>query len=281
MSIADSPPEQNLRIAVSKKYRYIILGVALGLAFFYLIRSCSLIINNFSEETYRIGQDSRWRDLNLMGKERNFSAFSNELLINIAQTEHFHVNLTVNFNLMTELEQGNLQGILTTTEPNYLNERQLLFSEPYFLTGPVLIIPSVTPVDGWNEKRKKIIAIPASSPHLLNMEQDPSIQVKLYHDILLALADLNEKRIDGAVFPVLPASTYITTFYKNELKIATLPLTSEGVRLVALNNPTGESLVKSFNSGLSLLKEKGTYQELLERWGLINTDQIAHQTAMQ
>lgn len=270
MTTADLSPENHLRINVSKKYRYIILGIILGLSFFYLMKSCSFM--NHSEEYFRIGQDNRWRELNLMGKERNFSAFSHELLIAAAKEAHFHVNLITTSDPMGDLEQGNLEGILTTLQPNYLNENRLLFSEPYFLFGPVLIIPSSVPVEGWNEKRKKILAIPGNSPHLLNLEQDPSVQVKLYYDILHALADLSERRIDGAIFPAIEAHTYIITFYKNELKIASLPLTPDGVRLVALNNPKGQSLIKSFNEGFASLKENGIYPHLLERWGLVNIE---------
>lgn len=271
MAIADLSPEKHLRVAVSKKYRFIILGVLLGLCFFYLTKSCTLM--NTTEESYHIGQDNRWRDLNLMGNEKNFSAFSNELLIAIAREEHFNVNLTTLSDPIIELEQGNLQGILTSLQPNYLNENRFLFSEPYFLYGPVLIIPSTDPVDGWNEKRKKILAIPVNSPHLLNLEKDPTVQVKLYQDPLLALSDLSERRIDGAIFPAIQAHTYITTFYKHELKIVSLPLTSDGVRLAALNNAKGQSLIKSFNNGFEAVKENGTYHTLLERWGLIDIKQ--------
>lgn len=271
MTIADLPSEQHLRVSVSTKYRYIILGILLGLCFFYLSKSCTII--SASKDTYQIGQDNRWKDLNLMGKEKNFSAFSNELLIAIAREEHFHVNLNMLNDPLTELEQGNLQGILTSLQPNYLNENRLLFSDPFFLYGPVLIIPSTIAVDGWNEKRKKILAIPANSPHLLNLEKDPMVQVKLYNDILSALADLSARRIDGAIFPAIQAHTYISTFYKHELKIASLPLTSEGVRLVTLNNARGESLIKSFNDGFEVLKENGNYQFLLNRWGLIDIEQ--------
>lgn len=272
MPSTDLTPEKGLHLFASKKYHYIILGLFLGLCLFYLLKSCTF--NSFSEVTYRIGQDSRWHSLNLMGKERSFSAFNNELLTAIAKKEHVRFHIMVASNPMDELQQGNVQGILSALQPGYLNAN-LLFSEPYFLTGPVLIIPSTAPVEGWNEKRKKIVAILATDPHLLNLEQDPSLQVKLYSDILVALADLSERRIDGAIFPVIPAYTYTTTFYQHELKIVTLPLTSQGIRLVTLNNETGKILIKSFNEGLVLLKQEGIYSDLLKQWGLINVENIA------
>ena len=65
--------------------------------------------------------------------------------------------------------------------------------------------------------------------------------------------------------------TYVHTFYKNELKIATLPLTDKGIRLAAQRNEAGKELVERFNQGIAVLKANGEYHKLLERWGLVDT----------
>lgn len=258
-----------------KRYRYIAIGIILGLCLFYLFRSCT--IHPLAEAEYSIGQDTRWRKLHLMGKETTLSAFNNELLMSIAKQEHFRIHLKVTSDPVAEVEQDKIQGALTALQPSYLNENRLLFSEPYFLIGPVLIISPKAPIEGWNEKGRKIIGVPTQSSMLLSLEEDPSVQIKIYDDILTALADLSERRIDGAIFPAIPAYTYVHTFYKNELKIATLPLNDEGIRLVARKDKVGETLIKQFNEGLETLKQNGTYDKLLDRWGLINVEQIKTQ----
>lgn len=262
--------KQNL-LSFAKRYRPIAIGVILGLSLFYLFKSCSL--NHLPKDHYVIGEDTRWRELHLRGKERNLSAFNHELLSAIGKQEHFRIRLAITFNLVKELEQGKLQGILTTLQPSYLNEH-LLFSEPYFLTGPVLILPAQIPIQELNGSNKKTIAIPENSPLLSSLEQDPSIQIRIYDDILPALADLRERRIDGAIFPAILAHTYIKTFYKHELKIATFPLTGDGIRLATVKNEVGESLIKKFNDGLEALKQNGTYHDMQERWGLIDVEHI-------
>lgn len=258
----------------STKTRSIIIGCLLGLFFFYLVRSCTS--DHFMETTYHIGQDSRWVNLHLMGKERNLAAFNNQLIGTIAKQEKFHFSITLapTAELINDLENGKLQGIVTALQSSYLNEQRLIFSDPYFLTGPVLIIPSTAPLEGWNEKGKKIIALPSHSPVLASLEQDPTIQTKIYDDILHALSDLSEHHIDGAIFPAIQSYTYVTTFYKNELKIATLPLTDEGIRLAAQKNEAGKELVERFNQGIAVLKANGEYHKLLEQWGLVDTEHI-------
>ncbi len=267
--------EKALNLFASKRNRYIALGCLLGLTFLFLLRSCHSYSSDQKE--YYIGQDSRWRQIGLMGKERNLAAFNNDVLATIAKRGKFGIRIVITptTDLLPDLERGKLQGILTTLEPSYLTENRLVFSEPYFLTGPVLIIPSTAPIEGWNEMGKKIVGIQANSHVLLNLEQDPSIQIKLYDDILKALADLSARKIDGAIFPAIPAYTYVTTFYKNELKIATLPLTNEGIRLAALKNENGQWLIQQFNEGLNELKQNRNYHKMLEQWGLIDVEQIA------
>lgn len=260
----------------TKSCYHLVIGVILGLFLVHLMQSCAQ--DNLSDINYHIGQDTRWQGLSLKGKERNLSAFNNELLLNIARHEHFRVYLTVTSHPLEELKQGKLQGIITTLQPNSLYENKLLFSDPYFLIGPVLIVPVTAPKNGWNEKRKKIVGIQRQSSLIANLKQDPSIQIKFYEDILTALTDLTERRIDGAIFPVIPAYTYTQIFYKHELKIATPPLTNEGLRLVTLNNQSGKLLIQKFNEGLKTLEQEEVYHQMLERWGLIDIKQIIPQS---
>lgn len=252
------------------KGRYLILGIMLALAVILVINGCG--INHLMETTYHIGQDNRWGTINLMGKEKNLTAFNNQLLSAIGKEEEIRlvVEIDPSADLINKLDNGELQGILTALQASYLHEERLLFSPPFFLTGPVLIIPLAAPLEGWNEKGKKIIGISHDSHLASTLEQDPTIQIKIYHDILKALTDLIERNIDGAIFPAIPSYTYVNAFYKTELKIATLPLTDEGVRLVVQNNEQGKELLELFNKGLTSLKENGTFTKLLDSWGFVN-----------
>lgn len=250
----------------TKRKLYIIIGILLGLTSFFIVRSCSL--NHVFEETYIIGEDTHWKTLHLNGKVRNLIAFNQELLMTLSDEEDFEIKLVSSSHLIEELRQGKLQGILTTESPNTLNGR-LAYSDPFFLTGPILITSS-TPREKNGEKN--VIGVPEHSPLLADLEEDPAIEVRIYDDILDALSDLREKRIDGAIFPALMAYTYTEAFYNQELKVATSPLTTEGIRLATLNNEKGRSFIEQFNEGLKKLKENGTYYEMLERWGFMNVE---------
>ncbi|MFI0435500.1 MAG: substrate-binding periplasmic protein [Parachlamydiaceae bacterium] len=244
--------------------RYAIIGMLLAASLVYLFSSCSLSLP--SDLRYIVGQDPRWKDLRLNGKERHLTAFNNELLSLIGKAEDFQASLISTLNVLSDLQKGKIQGGLTTSQPNYSNEG-LIFSDPYFLVGPVLIVSPGYDKNPKKENGKNIIGIPANSPVLGRLQEDPSTQIKFYDDILSALSDLKEGKIDGAIFPTIPAHIYTETFYKGEFNIATVPLTDQGIRLVALKNEAGASLIKKFNQGLKNLKENGTYHEILIRWG--------------
>lgn len=254
-----------------QKKTFILLGILLGLTLFYLLRYISL--NHSFEDSYTIGQDTRWRDLLLKDKARNFTAFNNELLTSIAKEEHFQIRIIPTSNLLADLEDGKVQGILTTLQPNYPNQH-LLFSNSYFHTGPVLIVSTQPRKQKAQGEGKSIIGIPEHSPLLSSLEQDPSVQIKFYDDIIPALTDLREGRIDGAIFPAISAYIFTESYYHQELKIATLPLTDEGIRLATLKNDKGKSLIDKFNAGLKSLHENGSYHDMLLRWGLIDTEYV-------
>lgn len=244
------------------------------LILFFLIRGCTASVT--IKNSYIIGQDERWTTIDVMNKERELAAFNIELLTAIAKQEKMRLILrpTAGNLLLGRLNNHELDGISSNLEPTLMNQISFLFSEPYFPIGPVLIISAREKLKGWNENGDKIVAVQANSPAILNLEKDPTIHIKLYDNILRALADLDDQKIDGAIFPALPAYVYTNTFYEGKLKVATAPLNNEGLRLVALKDEKGEELIKAFNKGLQEIKENGVYHDLLTEWGFINFEKV-------
>jgi polar amino acid transport system substrate-binding protein len=263
--------ERQSHLFASQRVGNFLLVFLIGMAFFWLA-GCS---SGDSNPELHIGQDSRWPTVNLMGKEPNFNAFNADLLAAIAKQEKLRLHLvSVSApELLPELEQGRLKGILTNLKSDYTNQNRLLFSDLYFSTGPVLITSLIPARQGRNEMAKKIIGVQSHPPINLELEKDPTIQIKIYDDILKALGDLRAGSIDGAIFAALPAHIYTRTFYRGELKVITGPLNDEGIRFVTLNNEEGQKLIKQFNAGLETLKKNGTYDKLIDRWGLINAEE--------
>lgn len=252
----------------NKKIFYF-LGLLI-LVLFFFIKGCHR--QPLSQSVYRIGRNTNWPGVNLNGRERNMTAFSDELLLLIAKNEQINIQVFSGSNseLITKLNDEELDGVLMQDMPDA--QGRFIFSHPYFLLGPVLVVP-VKPVQ---DRSSKILGANPRSANAIDLKENENIQIRLYGNILKALSDLNEKQIDGVLFPALEAFTYVRTFYPNTLKIGTPPLTDEGMRLITLKTERGQDLIKHFNQGLAYLKEDGTYDALLEKWGLVNTSQLDH-----
>ena len=256
-----------------KKRRLLTLLLVMSLLLILFKSSGSSAVST----TYRIAYDTYWEKINLMGKQRNVSAFSQDILDALGREERQRINLipvSTSEALYQGLHNREFDGILTSLTPTMINQTTMTFSKPYFKLGSVLVTRTGPSLAGTNELSRKIVGVQANTPSVLELEKDPSIQIKLYDDILTALNDLDNHAIDGALFPALPAYVYTTTFYAGKLKIATTPLTEEGLRLVTLNTPAGKELVNSFNEGLHTIKKKEVYSQLLHKWGLVNTEDL-------
>ena len=84
----------------------------------YLLCGCNGGILGGSE-VYRIGRDQSWYPLNLMGKDKYLTAFSDDLLAAIGEEEgvRFLMGGSDSFNLQEELESDIYDGVLSSLQP--------------------------------------------------------------------------------------------------------------------------------------------------------------------
>lgn len=257
-----------------KRFSFSLIALILIiLIFFGLFRSCSTSEKK-GKSTYHIARDLNWAPLSLMGKERNMRAFSDELLFAIANKAHLRISLlAVNYGYLLEgLDAGKYDGILSVLTPNVVNQTHYLFSDPFYLLGPVLVVQENSPINSLDQMEGKIVGIKNGSSSVYNVEHFPSILILTYDNMILALEDLVNNKVDGVIMDAWPAHVNVQGNYKGKLKIVTPPFTKEGLRLVTLREPEYAHLVESFNEGLEELKKDGVYDELLKSWDLFNTD---------
>lgn len=250
------------------------IGVVIFLLLMVLMKSCGKEVP--STTVFTIGEDPQWGEVDVMGKQRELAAFNKSVLSELGKEQQvqFKVAIIPHINLVDSLEDGDVMGIISDLELNDYNEHYYLFSDPLILWGPVLIVPSSRAVS-WEEKSHRIIGVEKSYANDLDFNDQPSLEMRLYTDILKGLSDLNNGTIDAAVFSAFPAATYVKSLYAKELKIVSTPLTDDGLRLVTLKNAKGEELIRVFNKGLEQLKASGTYDALLKKWGLIDPEKLA------
>lgn len=248
----------------------LVICVFIGLS----IKSCS---SPPPSKVYRIGRDLNWYPGRAMGKQNNLLAFLDDLIFLVANEENLHVELTSSFasNLFKGLDNHAFDAIVSSVLPTPVSREDYVFSDPIFLLGPVLIVPKNSKIATLTEMENKIIGIRSGSSVVFDVERFPNIDIISYDNVLIALDSLTRGNIDGVILDLIPAQIYVTSLYKNQLKIVTDPLTKEGLRLVAVKNPEGTHFIEIFNKGLKEAKTSQAYNALLKKWGLFNFERYS------
>jgi polar amino acid transport system substrate-binding protein len=237
-------------------------------------RACRWIVPK-PPEIYKIGVDATWYPLSLYGREYSFTAFSSDLLFAIARNQHIKVEIvrTGPKRLIDLLEDGHVQAVLSSIAPDDHNKEKYYFSDPYYRLGAILVMRKDYDFHSLQSLHNARIGVKRESAVLYRISIDPSVTIVPYDSPLIALDDLGKGEIDGIVTDVL-AYLYFGGLYREKLKVVTLPLTNEGLRMITLQEMFAGDLIVKFNQGLKNLKDDGVYEELLSHWELYNPEKI-------
>ncbi len=232
---------------------------------FLLFGSCGTPSNG----SYKIGIDHSWYPLNFEGKEARVTAFSNELLEEIAHLKKIKLTgVKQNWDMLLQnLNEKKYDAILSSMQPYIFYEKTYDFSNTYLMTGPVLVVPIHSSINSLGMLEGKELGVLQGSSDIALLEKSQGIMLRMYASFPQMLNDVLNGVIEGAALPLLVAESYTQDLYQNQLKIATLPLDDEGLRIITLYKENN-ALIKLFNEGLRELKQNGKYLKLLQKWSL-------------
>lgn len=247
------------------------------LSIFSLIVACLLSSCSSSPtKPHIVGIDPSWYPMQFGNLENNVTAFSTELLSAIGEKEKIAFSkISVGWeDLMQGLQKDEYEAILSSMPPYLFNQKLFSFSSVYLPVGPVLVVRSSSTIDSMDSLQGKEIAVVTGSSADLILEKSPGVLIRYYESTPQMLDALLKETIDGALIDVLSATAYLRDLYQKELKIVTAPLTDEGLRLITKYN-TAPKLIKKFDAGLKKLRDEGSYNQLLDKWGLLEPTQAS------
>lgn len=249
-----------------RKLIYLIVTFSVFLVFW----GCS----SHQEKVVWIARDPSWYPVNMMGKGDNLLSFTDELLYAVAKDQGLHVELfTVSTgSLMEGLDEKVYTAVISFVVPTDMNKEDYLFSDPYYLIGPVLVVQNSSNIKKLADLQGKILGVQTGSSFIFDAKNYPDISISTYENIQFALENLSKGQIDGVIMDSIAADVYTSSFYKGKLEIASGILTKGGLRLIVLKDKSEEEIISLFNTGLQKLKEDGRYGALLEKWGLFNPE---------
>ena len=252
-----------------KKFFFVLLTLTLILSAGWLLKGCS---KSEHRKIFLIGRGSDWFTLPLMGKEENLAGFIDDLFSAISALEKnsFQAVIISTDYLTKGLDEGNYDGIITIVSPATYFSEQYVFSDNFFLIGPVLVVPEISTYKSIEEMNGKMIGISRGASTVFNLDIYPSINLVPYENALFAMESLNRGDLDGVIVGMLPAYIYTKSLFVGKLKVASGPLTHDGFRIAALKNAAGKEVIDEFNDGLKKVRENGTYEKLINKWTLFN-----------
>ena len=236
-----------------KNYSWLV-PLLVFLILIFVVRGCFSSKSNEGRDYY-IGRDETWYPISFYGKEKNVLGFSDDLMLEVAKRKNLRLHLTSESSegLRSSLEE-NVDGILSSISPDVTLKNRYLFSDPYYNLGVVLVVESNSPVKSFSELEGKDVGILRGSSALFNIPGHPNVRVVTYDSMIVMFDDVMKDKIDGALLDQLNAYNLTTGYYKGRLRIATPPLTQEGLRLVTTINPRDERLIQAFNEALAEIK---------------------------
>lgn len=221
-------------------------------------------------KSYVIGIDPSFYPAVLGGQADDVYGFTVDLLQAIAKIEKFNIKIDQSGSegLFSSLNLDRYDAVLSTLYPLTTQTERYSVSNPYFLTGPVLVVPYSSQLTSLSQFDSKIVGTITNSDAFYIVQKYPYIVIDTFSNSAFLMEALSYNDIDGAVISILQAQAYVQNLYRKVLKIASSPLNNEGLRMVVLKEGENQKLIDRFNSGLKECKRNGIYQNLLVKWQL-------------
>lgn len=238
--------------------------------FVILFSGCSGFRKKFT-----VGIDPSFYPANMGEQASNVYGFMTDLLEEIAKVEGIQITYKElgSESTLNGLEIKAYDGLLTPKENVEVEEELFSVSDPAFLTGPVLIVPTFTHFDNLDKLEGKIVGVTNQSDSYYLVQKYPKTFIYTYPSPAYLMAALKYNRVDGVLLDSLSASAFVHNLYPKEFKIVTRPLNDEGIYLVTLKDQY-PLLIDLFNHGLKKVKKRGVYKKLLKKWNLYPNEML-------
>ena len=239
--------------------------VSVFLSLFFLSSGCTKAF----KKSYSIGIDPSFFPVNFQDREATVLAFLEELLQMIGKkcgVNFTRVDMSWD-NLTDGLQRRRYQAIISPMLPNLINLTKYSFSDPILHTGSVLVVNKQSKIKNLMDLSGQLVAMSQTNSQLDFLSEYPKVDFTFYEDIRLALELTAKGYYEASLIPTIPAHAFVKDLFHDSLMIVSLPLTSEGLRIVTLEKEN-EDLLYSINEGLNDLIDSGQYKKLREKWDL-------------
>lgn len=249
--------------------KYALIAIAL------ILLPSMLFASGAAEEKteYVFATDATWPPFEYIDENGNLTGFEVELVPMIGEAigKTFVVQNIPWDTIFAGLRNGQYDGVASGVTITEERKATIDFSTPINNQGQVLIIPSakadaIKSINDLPEGAKVGVQIGTTGDFAL--ESYP-VEIRRYDDIGLAIEDMLNGNLDGAVCDSLIASDFVlkNENYADLLTVAGEPFTAEEIAIGVQKGNT--ELLNMINEGLQILMDNGEFDALKDKWGII------------
>lgn len=217
--------------------------------------------------SYTVGRDPTWYPYDFQEKTGDVNGYINQLISDIAKKEDLKITiinkdpLSLLQGLQTNEYDSAVSIVLMTDE----NKGMYHFSKPLLNLGQVLVVGKNSNATSLEQLAGKIVGISPFDDSVFIVQKIPSILMRPFQSLPIALKALAKGEIDGVLLPALGAHGLIESEFSNTLKIVTDPLSHRGIHLIVLQKKH-DALVDSINQALARFEKNGYLKNLQKQF---------------
>lgn len=214
----------------------------------------------------RVGIDPNWNEIDPRGRERYLGGFTEELLLEVSTYDGapFELIYANPDSLYDGLARGQYDVVVSALPRYSYNQARYDFSEDMIALGPVLVVPQKSRIKSLRNIVGSVGLLEGSRDGLL-LTPYPDLQMRSYPSVAALLEAVARGETQGVLLDRLTAEAFVRDLYAGQLRIATKPLTPEGIHFTA---PKGNPYIHRLETAVKSLRKKKKLQALREKWGL-------------
>ena len=216
-----------------------------------------------------IATDATWPPMEFVDANKQIVGFDIDLMNAAAKAGGFNVEFknTAWDGIFAGLANGDYDAVMSSVTITEERQKTMDFSLPYINAGQVLVVrKDESGVSSLADLSGKQVGAQIGTTGAIAVQKVPSVHLRTYDEIGLAVEDLVNGRVDGVVADNPTAANYVlqNDKYKEKLKIVGKPFTDEyyGVAVKKGNSAPLELI----NKGLAIVLKDGTVEALQTKW---------------
>ena len=220
-------------------------------------------------KVYQIAIDVTFAPFEFQNADGEYVGIDIDLLTAIAEDQGFEFELNpMNFSAgLQAVEAGQVDGMIAAMAITPERQESFDFSDPYFQAGPVIAVQENNDeIQSYEDLNGKTIAVKVGTTgaeFANSLAEDYDIQINQFEDSATMYADVEAGHADATVddYPVMAYAVQQGL----ALKFPMDPEEGDDYGFAVNLGENGE-LLEMFNAGLAIIREDGTYDEIVDRY---------------